>query len=369
MRKNFAILCLLSLALLVSFASAELKMLSSADELKQVVAEAKVPVVIQFSAHWCKPCKVLRGRMQDLAPSYKDNEVLLYHVDAYVNESLRTYLKGGYPTVRAFSDGQVLSSYFVGAKTTNSIKRYIDNVVLGADQTRTKGKLNILDSEEDFQKMITKSETPVMISFSAYWCNPCQKLKKTLTTVATEYEEQDIKVCYVDAYVNSNLKSYLKGGYPTVRVFVGGKLQEDTYFVGSKSPDYVRGFVNNLIAPASGLERSELKILETVEDFENLLAKSPAPIMISFSAYWCGPCQKLKKTLTAMAPDYNSKDIQICYIDAHKNPSLKRFLKGGYPTVRVFTSGQLQEDMYFVGNKPEPFIKDFAKKVMESSAK
>ena len=111
-------------------ASAALVELDSAQEMENLVATSSVPVVIQFSAYWCGPCKVLTSTMQRVAQSYDSNEVILAKVDAHVHSSLRKYLMGGYPTVRVFNNGQVNpTKYFAGSQTESMVRDFIDGAI------------------------------------------------------------------------------------------------------------------------------------------------------------------------------------------------------------------------------------------------
>lgn len=110
--------------------------------------------------------------------------------------------------------------------------------------------LSELSTAEELETLVAMpelQETPIVVQFSAYWCSPCHSLKSKMMTMASEFEGKAV-VAYVDAYVNSSLRSYLKGGYPTVRVFLGGEALDDYYFVGDRSESYVRSFID-LVVP------------------------------------------------------------------------------------------------------------------------
>jgi thioredoxin 1 len=102
-----------------------------------------------------------------------------------------------------------------------------------------------LQTEQDFKNLVSSSQVPVVVQFAAYWCGPCQNLKGVLKRVAPSYTDDQVKIAYVDAYVNSNLGSYLQGGYPTVRVFENGQVVSAS-FVGSQTESYVRQFLDGV---------------------------------------------------------------------------------------------------------------------------
>jgi len=103
-----------------------------------------------------------------------------------------------------------------------------------------------LNSSQDFRNLVSSSNVPVVVQFSAYWCQPCQNLKAAFNQVAGSFSDSQVRLAVVDAYINSDLQQYLQGGYPTVRTFNGGSLTSKS-FVGSKSSSYVRRFIRSLI--------------------------------------------------------------------------------------------------------------------------
>jgi thiol-disulfide isomerase/thioredoxin len=118
--------------------------------------------------------------------------------------------------------------------------------------------LKTINSTDEFNKTIQEAQVPVIVQFSAYWCGPCQRLKEKLVRIAPEFNDNQVLLCYVDAYVNTELKVYLKGGYPTSRTFAKGKMQEPN-FVGDKPEQFVRDFIKGVIANLSE-EENELSI-------------------------------------------------------------------------------------------------------------
>ena len=103
-----------------------------------------------------------------------------------------------------------------------------------------------LQNVSQFEDFIRTSKVPVVIQFSAYWCMPCQKLKGVLQKVAPSYNDNQVRIAYIDAFVNVELQTYLLDGYPTIRTFLLGTLASPS-FSGLKSESYVRQFINNIV--------------------------------------------------------------------------------------------------------------------------
>jgi len=112
--------------------------------------------------------------MVKVATNYSDEQVLLCTVDAYVNSDLKKYVLQGYPTVRVFTQGKVGSQSFVGAKSEDFVKRFVDSVVKqqpmeGEAATSAIGQLQELKTSAEFNELIAKAQVPVVVKFSAAW--------------------------------------------------------------------------------------------------------------------------------------------------------------------------------------------------------
>ena len=76
------------------------------EEFERVVQEAEVPVIVDFYADWCGPCKVMAPIFDDLAREQRGN-VLVAKLDTDRNPvTASRYDVRGIPTLIVFRDGK-----------------------------------------------------------------------------------------------------------------------------------------------------------------------------------------------------------------------------------------------------------------------
>src|SRR6266480_6255255 len=98
-------------------------------EFQQLVIERsrEVPVVVDFWAEWCGPCRVL-GPALEAAVEKRAGEVELVKLDTDRNPNLAmTYEIASIPAVKAFRDRQVVDE-FIGAIPPARIERFLDGI-------------------------------------------------------------------------------------------------------------------------------------------------------------------------------------------------------------------------------------------------
>ena len=102
---------------------------SQADfEEKVVSASRKQPVVIDFWAPWCAPCKVLKPILEKLADEYK-GKFLLAKVNSDENQEIAArYAVRGIPSVKAMVDGKIVSE-FTGALPEGAVRDWLDKII------------------------------------------------------------------------------------------------------------------------------------------------------------------------------------------------------------------------------------------------
>ena len=81
-------------------------------------------------------------------------------------------------------------------------------------------------SEATFQEEVLEAPTPVLVDFTAVWCQPCKMLDPVVKQLAEQWNGQ-VKVVKLDVDDNPQLAmDYTVMGVPTLILFKGGKPVE-----------------------------------------------------------------------------------------------------------------------------------------------
>jgi putative thioredoxin len=100
-------------------------------EARVIERSRELPVVVDFWAEWCGPCRVL-GPALEQAVAKRGGEVELVKVDTDRNPNLAmSFQIASIPAVKAFRDGKVVSE-FVGAIRPPQVERFLDGLVPSA---------------------------------------------------------------------------------------------------------------------------------------------------------------------------------------------------------------------------------------------
>jgi len=81
-------------------------------------------------------------------------------------------------------------------------------------------------TDSDFQSEVINSELPVLVDFTAVWCQPCKMIEPIVKQLAQDWAGK-VKVVKLDADQNPNtMMRYGVMGIPTLMLFKSGEIKE-----------------------------------------------------------------------------------------------------------------------------------------------
>jgi thioredoxin 2 len=97
-------------------------------------------------------------------------------------------------------------------------------------------------------------------------------------------------------------------------------------------------------APACGkckedIERTEYPVTIEPGEFDALLAESSRPVLVDFTATWCGPCKAVAPELEKLAAQRS--DLLVAKLDIDSEPTIaSREQVRGVPTFKLYVGGK-----------------------------
>ncbi len=98
------------------------------DEFEEEVLKADLPVLVDFWAEWCVPCKGISRIIEELAPEY-DGKVKFVKLDTEENfDTTDRYGVRGLPTLLMFKGGEQVAQ-IAGSRRKSELKSFLDKVL------------------------------------------------------------------------------------------------------------------------------------------------------------------------------------------------------------------------------------------------
>jgi thioredoxin 1 len=81
----------------------------------------------------------------------------------------------------------------------------------------------------------------------------------------------------------------------------------------------------------------------TDTNFEAEVLASAGPVLVDFSAVWCGPCKKLEPIVHEIAAEYGER-LKVVKVDVDHAPgTAARFGVLSIPTLMIFQGGKVKD--------------------------
>ncbi len=98
------------------------------DTFEQEVLQSKSPVLVDYWAEWCGPCKMIDPLLREVADE-QGEKIKIAKLNIDENPSTTNQFKiRGIPTLMIFQDGKV-QGMKVGALTKSSLQGFIDETI------------------------------------------------------------------------------------------------------------------------------------------------------------------------------------------------------------------------------------------------
>jgi len=271
---NMRTFFLVALFALVSVAVASDVASLDTDSFDKFVGGDK-PALVEFFAPWCGHCKALAPVWEELATTFKGQDVVIASVDADQHRSLGArFGVSGYPTLKWFPAGSTEPEDYRQGRAIDDLVDFV-NRKAGTNVRIKQAPTFVVDANDDtFDSIVLDTSKNVLVEFYAPWCGHCKRL-------APEYEKlgqsfigsEDVTVVKVDADQHK-VKSGKYGvtGFPTLLWFPKDNKVGEKY-TGGRTAEDMLAFINKNAGTQRVIGGGFLPTAGLIAELDELVAK------------------------------------------------------------------------------------------------
>lgn len=100
-------------------------MMVTKENFEQEVLKSEVPVLVDFFANWCMPCKMFAPVLDEVAANYEGKlKIVKVDIDAAI-ELAQKYRVMSIPTIKLFTGEEEPRATFVGAMSQEELEDWL----------------------------------------------------------------------------------------------------------------------------------------------------------------------------------------------------------------------------------------------------
>lgn len=323
--------------------------------LAQVRAN-NVPLVVQFSASWCGPCKRIYPKFEALANENQSIVFAKVDVDG-AQQAAKSARVEAMPTFHAYVDNQILDSVR-GANEANlrSLVQRVQQCKPKAAPTprapvKTERKpvkarvspVTFVNSDAEWTQFLANRSRDgklFIVQFSAEWCGPCKRIFPKFESYANVSEQ----IVFAKIDVEQAPLAAEQAGIEAMPTFIA---YNNNHLIGKvegadarKLEALVRDTVQQLMPPQQNIAElvGNVILIDSDEEFNALLeigAENNLPVIAQFSSEACAPCKKIYPHFGQLC--MSNKTALFAKVDAIQAPEAFQKSSGtALPTFATF---------------------------------